>query len=801
MKLKRLLRWGAVSLGAVVLVMLLLAGGVWCALRASLAQLNGQQVAPGLAAAVRIERDALGVPTIYATNRLDATRALGFLHGQERFFQMDLNRRAGGGELSALFGSKALSRDRSARVHRPRMHAQQSLTLASPEERALVQAYSEGVNAGLKALGARPPEYLALRAAPVPWQPEDVYLVAYAMFANLHDVDGDGDYRESVLRKALTPAACHFFNASDVRWSAALDDSLPLAPVLPGPQDFTASEIMPAALAGTPVSEADVALAKESALESDGFVGSNNWAVDGKRSGTGSAIVANDMHLNLSVPNTWYRVRLRYFDSDLGEQDVIGVTLPGTPAVVSGSNRHVAWSNTASDLDVTDLVELEWDPGNPRRYRVGSEWRELDQNTEIIVVRGGTNVSFAIDQTLWGPVVTRGNHQYALACTIHEPQAINMGLLNVERARDAQAALAVANQSGTPVNNFIVGDRAGRIGYSLLGQLPKRVGFDGSIPVSWANGMSGWRGWIPAKEYPRVLDPSDGVLWTANNRTLGIPEYSVLHGISDNGARARQIRDGLRAMAHPTEESLWTIYRDDRALFLEPWQKLLLSVLSVQAPANVAGQDAKRFVESWGGRAAAQSQGYRLVRAFREQTLELLFEPVNQHLGSVDKHIRHANEEAAWAMLNAKPAHLLNPKFKSYEGLLEAAFDRVLADLNKRGIPLADATWGARNRLQIRHPISLAVPWLSRWLDMTDVAVSGDSHMPKVHKPGFGASERMIVSPGHEENGLYNMPAGQSGHFLSPFYRTEMEAWLKVEPRPLLPGPTKYELELRPPRT
>jgi penicillin amidase len=144
----------------------------------------------------------------------------------------------------------------------------------------------------------------------------------------------------------------------------------------------------------------------------------------------------------------------------------------------------------------------------------------------------------------------------------------------------------------------------------------------------------------------------------------------------------------------------------------------------------------------------------------------------------------------------------LNPAFASYDGLLEKAVDLLLADLNSRGIPLSQATWGSRNHLEIRHPLSQAVPqlsqWLSRWLDMPDAQVSGDSQMPKVHAGGFGVSERMIVSPGHEERGLYNMPCGQSGHFLSPFYRSEMGPWLRVEPRPLLPGSKAHELELRP---
>ena len=295
------------------------------------------------------------------------------------------------------------------------------------------------------------------------------------------------------------------------------------------------------------------------------------------------------------------------------------------------------------------------------------------------------------------------------------------------------------------------------------------------------------------------MNPTNGILWTANNRTLGSPAYNRLHiADADNGARAGQIRDDLLALDKPTEQTLWAIYHDDRALYLDRWQKLMLSVLEKGSPGHPAWQEAKDLVAAWGGRAAVNSQGYRLVRGFRTYALSLLFEPVNQRLAHYDKAMRFSNEDAAWALLSARPAHLLNPAFPTYDGLLEKAVDLLLADLKGRGIPLSQATWGSRNHLEIRHPLSRAVPQLSRWLDMPDAQVSGDSQMPKVHAGGFGVSERMIVSPGHEEHGLFNMPCGQSGHFLSPFYRSEMEHWLKVEPQPLLPGPKAHELELRP---
>lgn len=803
MKVKRVLRWVGGLLTGLLLIVILGALAVWGVLRGSLAALDGRRSLPGLGHPVRVERDALGVPALQATNRLDLSRALGFIHAQERFFQMDLNRRAGAGELSDLVGAIGLASDREQRIHRPRSRAQKAMQAMSTDDRTMLQAYSDGVNAGLAALTVRPPEYLALRISPAPWRPEDIILVGYAMFGDLHDITGRDDYRQFVLHQALSPAALAFFNSPDITWSAALDDSWMPSPPIPGPQDFQAVDDSQQARLDTPQVEVEPELSEaqigEHRPNERGARGSNNWAVRGTRTATGSAIVANDMHLGLMVPNTWFRARLIYQDPTLGRQDVTGVTLPGTPVVVSGANGHIAWGNTFSCLDVTDLVVLEFDPADPKRYQTPSGWRNLESYTETIAVRGGTNILMTVQETIWGPVVTKGGRRYALACTMHEPDAINMGLLQLERARDVESALHLANLAGAPVNNFVVGDKSGNIGYSFLGRLPRRVGFDGSVPCSWADGTKGWQGWLPEENYPRVINPAKGVLWTANNRTLGSPQYLALHvSDPDNGARAGLIRDDLLALDRASEQSVWAIYRNDRGRFLERWQRLLLETLERGALTNREWAEARDYVKAWGNRAAIDSQGYRLVRGFRTYALNLLCEPLNRQIAKFDKAMKIQPEDAAFAMLKQRPPHLLNPADKSYDLLLEKAVSLVLGDLKGRGIPLARATWGQRNRLGIRHPLSLAVPALSRWLDMPDVAVSGDHQMPKVHNPGGGVSERMVVSPGHEENGLFNMPCGQSGHFLSRFYRSEMEAWLQVKPQPFLPGPPRYRLDLLP---
>lgn len=782
--------------GALVLVGLAACLAVIAALRGSLAQLDGGQPLSGLSAAVTVERDSLGVVTITASNRIDATRALGFVHAQERFFQMDLLRRSGAGELAALFGSAAVELDKRVRLHRPRTSFRATWEVLPADQRETLTAYANGVNAGLAALSVRPPEYLLLRTQPEPWLPEDTLAVNLAMRFVLEDAYGDAEIRRALLRKLLPDAAFEFFGAPDSGWDAPIDGTeLPL-PVIPPAEKF--------GWRGQSYLVASMANRAGDLSDEDSFVpGSNNWAVDGAVSGTGSAILADDMHLPLGVPGIWFRARLKYRDPLAGECDITGFTLPGTPAVVVGSNGHVAWGFTAAGMDQCDLVELELEPANPRRYRTPDGWREFTVATELIAVRDSTNVPLPLDLTVWGPVIEPAGlgRRLALAWTANRPDGNNLRLLEFERTRSMRAALELAPQCGIANNNCVVADRDGRIGWTIIGRLPERRGFAGDLPVSWADGSRGWNGLLPPSAYPRVLSPADGRIWSANSRVAGSDAYLTRFGanLQDFGARARQIRDDLHAKQRLSETGLWELYRDDRAVFLESWQRCLVTTLEAGAATNAEWRQALGFVKAWGGRAAADSVGFRLVTGFHQRVGALVFEPLVKAGRALNPEFHYRNNTVLELLANGRPAHLLNARFPSYDALFAAAAEQVFASLREQKVPLAEATWGRRNLLNLQHPLARAVPALSGLLNMPRVPVNGAaSDMPKIQGSDFGPSERMVVSPGHEERGLCNQPAGQSGHFLSPFYRAGHDAWVKVEPLPFLPGPAQHWLDLLP---
>lgn len=790
---------------SVLLALAILAGAwIYWRIRASLPQLDGTVTVAGLASETTIERDERGVPTIRGATRADLSRALGWLHAQDRFFQMDLMRRHAAGELAELVGKRALPRDRTMRMHGFRRVAQQSVTQLPPEQRAHLDAYTAGVNAGLAALREKPFEYILLRETPQPWRPEDSILVGLSMMVDLEDELGTHERTVMTLRDTLGHHALPFFHPLLTPHDAALDGtSAPLPPV-PSPRVLDLRTSKPAEKTGH-----SFELGRRFAERE--VPGSNAFALAGAHTAHGGALLANDIHLNLGIPNIWYRASLVH-----GDRTVTGITLPGTPVIVAGSNGHVAWGITASYADTGDIVVVEPSAGSDSWYVTPDkpDGIRLERREEVIRVKGDSDVSVDYSWTIWGPIVGTDERQRLLAYRwiAHDAKAIDLGLIDMEDAKNVTAALGVAQRVGVPAVNVLVADRDGDIGWTVAGRLPKRAGYDGRLPVSWSYGDRSWAGYHAPGELPQVstkadaagtLPAPDGRLWSGNQRMLG---GEGLAKLGDGGyprpARAAQIRDLLGQVKAATPRDLLAIQLDHRALFLEPWHKILMETLTPPVTAERKPRAALRsFAEKWEGRASTDAISYRIVRDFRIAVYALVYGPIFESCLQSNPQFNATTlqlEPALRAMLQEKPAHLLNPKFTSWDALLVQAVDDVIQQIDKRGVSPAKATWGWANTVRVRHPFSGSFPWLKNWLDMPPIGMAGDTDMPLAQGPVQGVSERMIVAPGREAEGIFHMPGGQSGHPMSPFYRAGHEAWARAEPSPFLPGKPRHTLTLRP---
>jgi len=787
-----------IGAGLVVLVVAAFLA-VYGVLRASLPQLDGRLRESDLKAPVRITRDALGVPTIEAADRVDLAFASGFLHAQDRFFQMDLSRRLAAGELAELFGTVALDHDRQTRLFRFRAIARAVVAEGTPRQRAVLEAYTRGVNAGLAALGARPWEYWVLGQAPMPWRNEDTVLVDYTMW---WDLQAHGLQRE-MLRQEINARLGGPTCAAG--WKCALSFLYPAGTNWDAPAEATAAGVAVPAMAPVPDAAALDVRASDNLSPARApevhapAAGSNNWAVAGSHTASGAALIANDMHLGLRVPTIWYRSRLRIpAHAQLPELDLNGVTLPGTPLLVAGSNGHVAWGFTNSYgnwFDVTPAPCVAAEGSAP-----------LITVHEEIRVRGAPSVGLDVASGPHG-LLWRTDQAtqrcWFIAWLAQLPAATNLNMMELEHVSSVEEALALAPQIGIPHQNAVLGDRAGHIAWTIFGRIPENTG---------AERTRGDGAWTTAADHPRIVDPPAGRLWTANARVATDPRQLELIGGNlaslgseyNLGARAGQIRDDLMALSRPaTPADMLRIQLDDRAVFLGRWRALLLTLLDGAALQDHPRRaEFRRLVESWNAQASVDSVGYRLVRAYHDQTQQAAWTMLLQTLRVArddDSRPPEQFEGPLWQLVTTQPLHLLAKDYADWPQFLRAQVDATLALLAAKCPQLARCTWGARNTVQIRHPLSRALPWLAWLLDMPALELPGDHDMPRVQDgTQFGASERFAVSPGHESEGYLDIPGGQSGHPLSPYYRAGFNAWARGEPLPFLPGATEHTLTLQP---
>ncbi len=787
-------------------MLILLVGAGWWSYRqlaGSLPQLDGDIIVSGIGSPVTIHRDALGIPTIRAESRVDLAFATGFVHAQDRFFQMDLLRRNSAGELSEIVGAAALEHDQAVRVNRFRDVARRRLEMETDGWLEQLQAYADGVNAGLQSSRKPPFEYLLLGVQPDAWKPEDSLLVIFSMFLDLQDDGFDFEVGRGLIHDLLPQEMFEFLMSRGSQWDAPIHGEAFEVPPVPGPELFDARKFSKLSTQRTRSDHL-------SAYEEPYVLGSNNWAVAGQHTSDGRALLADDMHLGLQVPHIWYRASFVWPD-EAGrdaEQWITGLSLPGTPAMIVGSNGHIAWGFTNTEGDWVDAVIIDVDPNDPSSYMTQDGSRKFDVQTETIKVKGEADRFIEVTSTIWGPVIKLDHmgRPLALRWVAHDPEGVNNGLMRMESVRTLNEAVRLANESGAPHQNFVVADSNGRIAWTVLGRIPRRVGHDGWLPRSWADGSVRWEGYLQPDDYPRIIDPEVGRIWTANARVVSDDFYRIIGDSGyDLGARQQQIRDGLLAMEDATEADMLELQLDDRAIFLSGWQQLLLSVLDGK---HTQAEDAQRallrqHVTNWGARAAVDSVGYRAVWRFRglmiQQLCDLISQPLNEADSDFSLRSFRRIEGPLWKIISERPGHFLDPRFENWDAWLAATADQVIAEATKDGASLSDYTWGRLNTSRIKHPMSLGVPALSRWLDMPAQQLPGGfADMPRIQSPTAGASQRMAVSPGREQDGYMHMPCGQSGHPLSPHYADSHPEWAEGNPSPFLPGPVQHTLTLVP---
>ena len=747
-----------------------------------LVSLDENHTIPGLLDEVVVTIDDRGVPKISGESRADVIRVQGWMHARDRLFQMDGLRRVSSARLEGLAGPQARGQDKRFRKFRMLDAADEIFRALPEDQRLLMMAYADGVNAGAKA-HPKTLEHTILQTNFEPWQPRDSICVLHTMWDAL-SIERRMELVRGVISD-LGPELFDFLARGRSHWDA------PIEAFANEPSRFPK------------IPSADVVNLREDLERSQtrglvqpvmAMLGSNNWAVSRERSSTGYAIMANDPHLPLSAPGYWYRADLHWPGTN-----AMGASQPGLPGATVGGTDHLSWGLTNTGGNFLDYAEIKI-----QRDDEGWWFDTFGPKERLRGVPIEGEILIGLRSTL-GPLVEVMNQEENEALvrfavwTALRPESANLTQFELLDAKNVDEGVAVTSAWFGPSQNVVMADASGRIGWTISGFIPKRLGFDGSKPVRW----SADRRWDWGSQAPRpsLVDPESGVLFTANNRVAGW-EYAPAIGENwDPGYRASRIRDLLAQKPAHDEQSLLDIALDTRVEMMDTWyQRFTEAIQSLDG--GDAGR-ARNLSKDWNGTAAANSRSYVMVQAFREVVEDALLSPLVAPVAEameVYKNKFPAREEAVEAILRMRPVHLLPLPYGSWEEFLSDCAERTLQVLIQKGGPNALARrWGEKNSPGVAHPIANQLPPLFDGLvRLPDPPQSGSIDSVKVIRPGFGASLRMVISPSNHESAIFHMPGGQSGDPRADQYRKGHNAWIKGKPTPMRSGPAVRTIRLTP---
>jgi len=803
--------------GGVLLVVVLLAAGLatWTA-RRPFPQLDGEAVLAVLDAPVEVARDELGVPTIRASSSRDLFRAQGYVHAQDRFWQMDVFRHIAAGRTAELFGAAQLPSDRFLRTMGWARVAEEEIALLSAESQQILADYADGVNAyvverphrtlGLEyaVLGLTNPDY-----RPEPWEPVDslafLKLMAWDLRSNL-----DTELERGVLRETVTDEQlAELFPAADGA------PTIVAGAGLPGEQSPAGAEAADAGAAGggafAGVSDAVTAVDRlvGRPTGADGL-GSNSWVVSGDRTATGLPILANDPHLAIQMPSIWYQVGLRCTQQTATcLDDVTGFSFAGVPGVVIGHNDRIAWGFSNMAPDVMDLYVERVDPDDPDRYEVDGETVPFTEVTEELLVAGGEAETLTVRSTRHGPVLTgvyepvqdyapqtvEGPYVVALQWTALEPGRTFEALPAINRAQDWESFRAAASLFEVPAQNLVYADTGGTIGYQAPGRIPVRSSGVGRIPAPGWDSSAEWTGFIPFEELPSVTDPAEGFIVAANNPVVGEGYPYLITTDWDQGQRAARIREELGGSSGVTLQGTQALQGDNRDAAAAAVVPVLL---------ELAGEDerlveARELLEGWrydmgvdSAPAALWAATWRalLKRTFHDELPESSWPGASSRWVTVVTGLLDEPDSAWWDDIRTTAV------LEQRDEVLEEAVVEAVDELREtRGDDPAEWRWGDLHTADFRSSTlgESGIAPVEALFNRDGVRLGGGTSIVNATAwdpaAGYGVaavpSLRMIVDLGDLDRSLAIHTTGQSGHAFHPHYTSMLRRWAANQQRPM----------------
>ncbi len=769
--MKRWLARIGIGIAALVAIMALLTLNFVRLFERSVPSYDGTISVAGLAAPVQIARDAHAIPHITANSFDDAAFALGYVHAQDRLWQMELARRFVQGRLAELLGEAGLAPDITMRTLGLYRAAQEALPHLSPATRRALQAYADGVNAYIADhTGPLPIEFALAGDTPDPWTPADSVAVLKGMSFTL----SENAFREIARAKLLHRIG-----------RRGLEDFFP---PYPGDPVLKLPDYLDTLFGTTQLGAADPV---------PDTTASNNWVVDGAHSITGKPLLANDPHLPLTIPSTWYLAHLAY-----PGHDVVGGTLPGIPAIIAGRNRHTAWGLTNTGPDTQDLYVERINPEDPDEYQVPRGWARFDSRDETIKVRFGGEQRITVRATRHGPVlpehggifanVAPKNYVVALAWTALMPDDTTMNMsLEVHDTAAANDFTKDAVSFVTPMQNFIFADDAGHIGLMLPGRVPMRATDNDSLGVVPAPGWDArydWQGYVPVMA--TIIDPPSGRIATANNKTVP-PGYAyVLTHEWEDPYRFQRIDSLLAATAKHSLQSFEAIQRDT----VDTYALVLKSFLIAAGPFEGTQAVAAKLVANWDGAMRRDEAAPLIFAAWGRALAKRIYA---DELGSdFDSFwgyrpqftlnvLNNVNGEGRWCDDHT------TPRIEDCRAQIRLALHDAIEELsNSYGNELAKWRWGDAHHATMMHRPLGSFPIIGGFFNREIEADGGANTIlrgdysfasKRPYAAIHGAGYRAIYDLADPDASVYMISTGESGNVFSPYYDDLMPLWAAAQ--------------------
>jgi penicillin amidase len=779
--LKRVL----IALGIILVVLAVAIGGwfYWMT-RHPWPKIDGVIHVAGLQAPVEVIRDQWGVPHIYAQNTHDLFFAQGYVHAQDRFYQMEFSRRIGQGRLSEMLGDSALENDEFIRTVGWWRTAQQEAAGMDGELKGIMEAYAEGVNAYVQSR----PKALALEFAILrltgtkvdiePWTPAHSLAWGKVM---AWDLGGNMDVE---IWRARVVAEMG---------EAALAD-------LTAPYPDNHPVIVPGGVSWDKLRLDEVAALADRALffgRGEG-IGSNNWVIAGSKTTTGAPLLANDMHLGIQMPSIWYEVGLHCETTDASAcpYNVTGFSFAGVPGVIVGHNERIGWGVTNLGPDVQDLYVERVNPENPNQYEVNGEWVDFEIIREEIPVAGQKPEVIEVRVSRHGPVLNEvmedlpvgANEVLALKWTALEPGEVFKAVLMLDRARNWDEFREALRYWHVPSQNFVYADVEGNIGYQAPGRIPIRASGDGQMPAPGWTDEYEWTGYIPFEELPSRFNPSEGFIVTANHAVVDA-SYPYLISLDWNrGYRAQRITEMIEAKEKLSADDVREIHGDNKSLSAGE----VIPYLTALRPAAPALVEALEKLAAWDlqeHKDSAEAALYELVWAHLVQNIwEEAPEDLRPGAGS-------------WTMvlvrnLLAQPASewwddTRTPDVETRDDILLRALQEGYAWLEKRyGKDMEKWRWGKLHTSTFENQSlgQSGIGLIEKIFNRGPVATSGGSDIVnatgwELDEPAIVTwipSERMILDLGDWQRSLSMHTTGQSGHPFHKHYGDMIIPWRDI---------------------